>query len=146
MLTRLVICSLMLCATTAMADRIYTWKDKNGITQYGDQPVNEDAKSFNVNSNVNADPFLQKRNQNRKKILKNYYQHQQQNATKQKEMESYNNTSKQRCQRTKDNLARYQVSKVLYKNDGGKRTRLGADEYQNAVSEAKNYIAKWCQE
>ncbi len=135
----------MLCATTtAMADRIYTWKDKNGITQYGDQPVHENVKSFDVNSNFNTDPFLQKRIQNRKKMLKNYYKYQRQNTIKQKEIDSYNNAGKQRCQRAKDNLGRYQVSKVLYKNDGGKRTRLSAEEYQQAIVEAESYISKWC--
>lgn len=132
-----------LCSAATAA--VYQWKDENGVIHYGDQPRYSDIKKVNVNTSVPVDRHMQRRNKQRKSLLKSYNDTQAAQALKEEENSSEAAKKKIRCARASKLKKSYSSATQLYSKDkSGKKIVLNAEKKQAAMQEVNTYLAKWC--
>lgn len=136
---------------TASAAAVYKWIDEDGQVNYGRRTDNEEAKEIEIKNryidsgNSSAPLSAQERANNQKRFLNALDAENKsisEEKRKKKEQEELRLT---RCHASRDQLKRAEGAGALYDLDEkGNRILLNKKQYEQAISQARARVEKWC--
>ncbi len=127
------IISSLLFFSALEAATIYKWVDKDGHVHYGSRAQSKAAKKLIIKKHkVDIDANDTPVDKDEKSISE-------------KEKEEQRELKIIRCNAAKDQLKRYENSGALYDlNEKGNRILLHKKQYEQAMTQAKSRVKKWC--
>ncbi len=141
----LLISLLLFVFASVLADKVYMWKDKDGVVHFGDRPayINTRKKEIQVNHKVDQDAI--RRNKSRSNSLKAYSKQQKEVARKNRLEAIKDKGRRKKCTKAGNMHKSYTQARFLYsKNSQGQRVILPSEKRNSAINEVKNYMAKYC--
>ena len=135
---------LMALSATAMAGQVYKWVDAQGVTHFGSQPP-QDQSATSVNTSA-APPKAAEQEAEPTPTFESIADPEQAEFDKKAKAEvaAKEAERKKYCENVRSNLAQLENNPRLRVEDNGEMRRLGEDERQNRIAEAKAAIADNC--
>lgn len=132
---------IVLMSTPVMAAQVYKWVDAQGVTHFGAQPP-EGQQATSVNTTIAPAPTAPPA-----KLPQVGVDEEQQAIDEKvkKEVAAKEAERKQYCEKMRTNLAQLENNPRLREEVNGEARRLGEDERQKRIAEAKKAIAENCQ-
>ncbi|MBB6343428.1 hypothetical protein HNP49_003630 [Pseudomonas fluvialis] len=132
---------IVLMSTPVMAAQVYKWVDAQGVTHFGAQPP-EGQQATSVNTTIAPAPTAAPA-----KLPQVGVDEEQQAIDEKvkKEVAAKEAERKQYCEKMRTNLAQLENNPRLREEVNGEARRLGEDERQKRIAEAKKAIAENCQ-
>ncbi len=132
---------IVLMSTPVMAAQVYKWVDAQGVTHFGAQPP-EGQQATSVNTTIAPAPAAIPA-----KLPQVGVDEEQQAIDEKvkKEVAAKEAERKQYCEKMRTNLAQLENNPRLREEVNGEARRLGEDERQKRIAEAKKAIAENCQ-
>lgn len=132
---------IVLMSTPVMAAQVYKWVDAQGVTHFGAQPP-EGQQATSVNTTIAPAPTAAPA-----KLPQVGVDEEQQAIDEKvkKEVAAKEAERKQYCEKMRTNLAQLENNPRLREEVNGEARRLGEDERQKRIGEAKKAIAENCQ-
>ncbi len=137
---------LMLAALPATAD-VYRWVDREGRTQFGDQPPPGAGERVNIRAAPAPEPELAERRLKRQRLLDAFEEERRQQQAATREMRAEQEQRRQYCRKAREQLGTIEASRQLYEEDenGARRYRRWEDkEKQQALAKTRQAISKYC--
>ncbi|MDQ7986598.1 DUF4124 domain-containing protein [Pseudomonas sp. G34] len=145
---RMILTSSLLLAlsASAMAGQIYKWVDAQGVTHFGEQPP-QGQQSTTVNPSA-APPPTTTTEAKPAPTFDSIADPEQAaaDAKVKKEVAAQEAERKKYCETQRNNLAQLENNpRVRVEEEGGEMRRLGEDERQKRIADAKQAIKENCQ-
>jgi len=142
---------LLLCLITPIAAHagVYKWVDENGKVHYGDSPqASQPTVEMNVDDSTPApsssDDVLS-REEKRERLLQSMEEDRLEKQEKRDEQKAVNEKNRQRCNRYRDLMRRYERARALYKLDKeGNRVYMPDGDRARAMKNLQAKIKKYC--
>ena len=141
-----VICVVCIFFSTGLKAEIYKWVDDQGDTHYGDKPV-KDSQEINVDTDKKGHITPAKhREEKRRNLLETYDDDNARRAEKDAKNKKKKDDLKRRCERTKDQLRRYERARYIYDYDkDGNKIILSDDQRAKDTNSLRQSIKKNCE-
>lgn len=136
------ICLLGISTTNA---RMYKWIDDEGETHYTQSPPPDDIKGqvIEAPSRIDSEMANKKLEAQQKEVDTLKKDRYEQNDAKMK-AESEMAQQKEICKQAKSRLTSYERPRVSVVNEDGGRSRIGEDERQKKLIQAREEVAEYC--
>lgn len=145
---RMILTSSLLLAlsASAMAAPIYKWVDAQGVTHFGEQPP-QGQQSITVNPSVAPPPSSSTPEAKPTPTFDAIADPEQAaaDAKVKQEVAAQEAQRKKYCENQRNNLAQLENNPRVRVEEGGEMRRLGEDERQKRIADAKQAIKENCQ-
>jgi len=138
---------IVLLLSTSTYAQIYKWVDKNGKTQYTDQPPPPDAAKEEKRLNIKSGSVVggQEKSRNLSEQREEFDKRRQQQREDQAKQQAKSEESKKKCIDAQTQLKMYTDSPRLTVPDGaGGMTYVDDDLRQRKIADANKAIATYC--
>ena len=142
---------VLLFSQLSNAETIYKWVDEDGQVHFGSKAGSKDAKEVKIKDRYidsgKSAPSLsaQERANKTKRFLNALDAENKSIADEKRKKEKDAELKDSRCNASRDQLKRYENSGALYDLDEkGNRILLNKKQYEQAMSQAKARVQKWC--
>lgn len=131
---------------------VYKWIDEDGQVHYGHKTENKNAKKIEIKNryidsgNSTAPLSAEERVDKQKRFLNALEADNKSIADEKRKKKEQAELKISRCNASRDQLKRYENSGALYDLDEkGNRILLNKKQYEQAMSQARARVEKWCQ-
>lgn len=142
---------LLFFSPVLFAEPVYKWIDEDGQVHYGNRPAIDNAKEVKIkdryiDSGKPAKPLnAQERVSKQKKFLNALELEKKAVAERKKKKREQEEVKLMRCNASRDQFRRAKDAGALYDLDEkGNRILLNKKQYEQAMSQAKTRVEKWC--
>ena len=142
---------VLLLSQIANAETIYKWVDEDGQVHFGSKAGSKDAKEVKIknryiDSGKSTPPISAQERADKTKRFINALDAENKSIADAKAKKRKEDESKViRCNASRDQLRRYENSGALYDLDEkGNRILLNKKQYDQAMSQARARVQKWC--
>ena len=142
---------VLLFSQLANAETIYKWVDEDGQAHFGSKAGSKDAqevkiKNRYIDSGKSTPPLsAQERVDKTKKFINALDAENKSIADAKAKKKEQEELKISRCDASRNQLRRYEGSRALYNLDNkGKRVYLNKKQYEQAISQARVKVQKWC--
>ena len=142
---------VLLFSQLSNAETIYKWVDEDGQVHFGSKAGSKDAKEVKIKDRYidsgKSAPSLsaQERANKTKRFLNALDAENKSIADEKRKKEKDAELKDSRCNASRDQLKRYENSGALYDLDEkGNRILLNKKQYEQAMSQARARVQKWC--
>lgn len=137
---------LMLLSGAAGAAGVYTWTDEQGKVHYGDQPGNAAAREIILPAAPAPDAGQRERLQKQQKLLEVYEAEREEKREQASKRIIEQQQREQECKAARVRLKQYEQSGGLRTiNTDGTERQLSKAEYRQALEDAREAVAYWCE-
>ncbi len=133
------------------AATVYKWIDEDGQVHYGHKSENKNAKEIEIKNryidsgNSTAPLSAEERVNKQKRFLNALEADNKSLAEEKRKKEEQAELKMSRCNASRDQLRRAENSSALYDLDEkGNRILLNKKQYEQAMSQARARVQKWC--
>ena len=141
-----ILCVICLLFSPVLQAEIYKWVDEQGNTHYGDKPV-KDSEEIDVDTakkgHIKPDRHREEKQRN---LLETYDDDNARRAEKDAKNKKKKEDLKRRCERTKDQLRRYERARYIYDYDKeGNKIILSDDQRAKDTDNLRQTIKRNCE-
>ena len=133
------------------AATVYKWIDEDGQVHYGHKSENKNAKEIEIKNryidsgNSTAPLSAEERVNKQKRFLNALEADNKSLAEEKRKKEEQAELKMSRCNASRDQLKRREAASALYDLDEkGNRILLNKKQYEQAMSQARARVQKWC--
>lgn len=142
---------VFLFSQLANAETVYKWIDEDGQVHFGSKAGSKNAKEVKIknryiDSGKSSPPLSAQERANKTKRFLNALDAENKSIADAKAKKREQEELKiSRCDASRNQLRRYEGSRALYNLDKkGKRVYLEKKQYEQAISQARARVQKWC--
>lgn len=127
------------------ADKVYTWKDENGNTHFGDKPAGRGAAEIQIKPTSVGDSGAQQRAERTKKYLDALSEDRKERTDAREKAQLEQQQRAEKCAAAKKSHQELREAQFVYtKSDSGEKNILSFEQRAAAEQKAMNKINEFC--